>query len=434
MSERYARGDKHRLRVDLAYGWLGWPLAVLGLPFYFYMPNYWFEHWSVSLTAIGTALFLTRLVDMVTDPLVGFYSDRWLQRIGRLRQIQLGALILLVGFWPLFFPFDAWFQSEPFGYLVVWSLLAFLGWTLVAVPYQALVSQLTHQKAAKTRLTSFREGFGLLGVMLALSLPVMLSASPTSPEVFAWLYGLLVLGLAVGVFWQAWQLSPVVRMTERLRHQVSQPPARIHLSTLWRQHPWVFRIMPSYFLNNLANAFPATLFMFFVGYALGLEDQAGVLLAVFFVSGLAGLPFWFWVSKKVGKAQAWAFSMVFSAVSFSGLIWVDTGDYTGYLLICILTGWSLGADLALPSSLQVDLVQKLEAQSVEAAGTLFGVWGLLTKLAIALSIGIALPLLDALDLEAGSPAAVSALWWLYAVVPVGLKGLAVWWLWRKGHR
>ncbi|WP_082671985.1 MFS transporter [Thiomicrospira sp. XS5] len=414
--------------MDIGYGLMGLPLAMLGVPFYFYMPNYWFENWGVSLTAIGLALFVTRLTDMLTDPLVGFYSDRWVRHLGYLRQIQLGSLLLVVGCGSLFFPFEPAFQQHTFGYLVLWSFMTFLGWTLISVPYQALVSKLTHQTDLKTRLTSFREGFGLIGVMLALSLPVILSQSPTSLEVFQTLFVLLLFGLALALLLQAWWFKEVLNGPEGdFNHPVS-------IQTLWRQHRWSFGIMPAYFLNNLANAFPATLFMFFVTYALQMEAQAGVLLAVFFVSGVLGLPFWFWLSTKVEKYQAWAFSMLFSAISFTGLIWVGAGDFNGYLLVCILTGLSLGADLALPSSLQVDLVHRLERKSVRAAGTMFGLWGLLTKLAVALSLGIALPLLEALQLKQGAPAAMNALWWMYGLVPVVLKLVAVVWVFRQGRQ
>jgi Na+/melibiose symporter-like transporter len=418
----------HSLWTDFGYGAMGLPLAMLGVPFYFYMPNYWFENWGVSLTAIGLALLVTRLTDMLTDPLVGFYSDRWTRHLGYLRQIQLGAVLLIVGCWPLFFPFEVAFQQQTFWYLVLWSFMTFLGWTLISVPYQALVSKLTHQPDLKTRLTSFREGFGLIGVMVALSLPVVLSLPPTSREVFHTLFVVLFIGLAVALLFQAWRLKPVLNDPKgELSHPVS-------IQTLWQQHRWSFGIMPAYFLNNLANAFPATLFMFFVTYALQMEAQAGVLLAVFFVSGIVGLPFWFWVSKTLEKYQAWAFSMLFSAISFTGLIWVEAGDFEGYLLVCVLTGLSLGADLALPSSLQVDLVHRLEKQSVRAAGSMFGLWGLLTKLAVALSLGIALPILETLHLKQGSPAALNALWVMYGLVPVVLKLVAVVWVFRQGRQ
>lgn len=408
--------------MDVGYGLMGLPLALLGLPFYFYMPNYWYENWGVSLAAIGLALFVTRIADMVTDPLVGLYSDRWESRFGYLRQTQFGAVLLIVGTWPLFFPLASLFQQYTFGYLVVWSFVAFLGWTWLAVPYQAVVSRLTHDPDVKTRLTSFREGFGLVGVMLALSLPVILSETPTSQPVFEVLFGVLLVTLLVALAVQSG------RFRETLKRKRPDSVRVTSIRSLWRHHRWSFGIMPAYFFNGLANAFPATLFMFFVSDALQMEAQAGVLLAVFFVSGVLGLPFWFWLSTKVEKYQAWAFSMLFSAISFTGLIWVEVGDFYAYLAICVLTGWSLGADLALPSSLQVDLVHRLEKQSAQAAGTLFGFWGLLTKLAIALSLGIALPLLDLLGLEQGSTSAITALWWMYGVIPVCLKLFAVGWV------
>jgi len=188
--------------------------------------------------------------------------------------------------------------------------------------------------------------------------------------------------------------------------------------------------MGPYFLNNLANAFPATLFLLFLTHALGLSAQAGLLLLVYFLSGLLALPVWLWLAKRWGRLQAWRWSLVGALIGFSGLAWVESGDFYGYLAVCVLSGLSLGADMALPAAMQAQVVQALRDQGVEMAGRLFGLWGLLTKLALALAVGMALPLLDFLGVNDNTPMAIDALWVMYALVPWGLKVLTLGWLYR----
>lgn len=416
--------EKPSLWFDFSYGLLAFPLAVLGIPFYFYMPNYWFENWQISLSAIGVALLLTRLSDMVTDPLIGILSDVWSDKIGFFWQIQLGVLLLMIGLVPLFFPFEQVLIESPFLYITFFSFFAFLGWTMISVPYQAWVSRLTPSSQMKTRLTSFREGIGILGVVSVLSLPVLFSLPVTSPQLFKIIIVMLVSFFLLAFVLQWFNIHR--KPASNISYEYSMPFVQ-----LWQKHRTNFQIMPVYFINNVANAFPATLFMFFVSYWMNLEPQSGLLLGAFFVSGTLGLPVWFWVAKRYKKYQAWYFSMLFSAISFSGLFWVESGDFYGYLLICLLTGFSLGADLALPASIQADLVQDIETESqLDVASKVFGLWGMITKLAIALSIGIALPLLDFLDLKASSAGALDALWLMYVVIPILLKFVAVLWLLR----
>ncbi|HQR96126.1 MAG TPA: hypothetical protein PLF09_05970, partial [Thiotrichales bacterium] len=67
-----------------------------------------------------------------------------------------------------------------------------------------------------------------------------------------------------------------------VRHQPLQTESsQAALPTLFRQlkaHRELLRLFPIYFLNNLANALPATLFVFFVSDYLQLADEQGLFL------------------------------------------------------------------------------------------------------------------------------------------------------------
>jgi Na+/melibiose symporter-like transporter len=118
---------------------------------------------------------------------------------------------------------------------------------------------------------------------------------------------------------------------------------------------------------------------------------------------------------------------------------IGQGDLLAYGAICVLSGMALGADLSLPPSVLADLLARARDDAHRGggshAGACFGWWNFVTKANLALAAGLALPLLAALGYAPGAtaPEALAALSVVYAVVPVGLKLLAIALLWRWRH-
>lgn len=65
------------LKSLISYSATALPLAMLGLPLYIYLPTFYVQNIGLSVTTVGIILFISRLTDVLTDPLVGFYSDRF---------------------------------------------------------------------------------------------------------------------------------------------------------------------------------------------------------------------------------------------------------------------------------------------------------------------------------------------------------------------
>ncbi|CAA6816427.1 MAG: MFS transporter, partial [uncultured Sulfurovum sp.] len=112
-------------------------------------------------------------------------------------------------------------------------------------------------------------------------------------------------------------------------------------------------------------------------------------------------------------------SLFFAFVPFLG-----TGDFNAFLFITIFTGFSLGADMALPASIQADVAQEAKK---EVSGTLFGFFAMLTKLALALGVGVSFGILGLFDFSTENPTADSliVLALLYALLPIVLKVVAI---------
>ena len=101
--------------------------------------------------------------------------------------------VLAGGFYMLFDPPDAWFGNQTMMaiWLIAALLLVHLGYSGVSISYHAHGAELTDDYNERTRVTVGREVFGLLGMTLAVVLPIWL----TSPKLFGESHGYMMLGL-----------------------------------------------------------------------------------------------------------------------------------------------------------------------------------------------------------------------------------------------
>ncbi len=114
-------------RTKLLYGLPEMPLQVATIPVVTFIPNYYGSELGVSLAAIGVVWMLARLFDGVSDPLIGYLSDRTASRWGRRRVWMVAALpIMMLALWKLFFPGGA----VDAMYLLVWIQVPWQSWQL----------------------------------------------------------------------------------------------------------------------------------------------------------------------------------------------------------------------------------------------------------------------------------------------------------------
>lgn len=409
----------------LAYGGLGLPLATLNLPLYVYLPAFYAEELGLGLAAVGVALFAARLLDALSDPVIGELSDRLRFRLGRRRPwLLLACPLLLAATWMLFVPNG----EVTSGYLFLWSCAAYIAWTMMLLPYTAWGAELSDGYHERSRITATREGFVIVGIVVAAGLPVLIGIDAEDKgrvlATLAWIM-LLVLPVALlALMLVVPEGDPGSRKPLDLRHG---------LAIAWRNLPFR-RLVSAYFLNGIANGLPATLFLIFVADRLRLPDWAGPLLLLYFVAGIAAIPLWLQLSYRIGKHRAWSYAMLWACAAFVWVPLLGPGDFWGFVAICVLSGVSLGADLALPASLQADVVDLDWLESGRRrTGLFFAVWSMTTKLSLALAVGIAFPVLELTGFATGgenSSVALGTLAALYGLVPVAIKLVATALVWN----
>lgn len=396
-------------RNGLAYGLLGLPLAFVALPLYVILPNHYAREFGVPLATLGAVLLGARLFDALIDPLLGRLSDRLFARSARavLGLGAVAALVLALGFALLFFPL----VSAPSA-LVVWAslmlMLTYAGYSALSVSHQSWGAMLGGDERQRSRIVAWREGLGLVGVVLASITPVVFGL-PASTALFF---------VALTAGWLAWARAdrPVPRQTN----------AGAHVATsIWLpfRQPGFRRLLAVFLLNGTASAVPATLVLFFIQDRLQAPaSQEPLFLGSYFVSAALSIPLWLALVKRVGLAPTWLLGMFLAIATFGWATQIAAGDTAGFVIVCALSGIALGTDLALPGALLAGVIQA-NGQSGRAEGAYFGWWNFAIKLNLALAAGLALPLLALFGYAPGArdAQALNALLVAYCVLPCLLK-------------
>ena len=405
-------------RQGLQYGALGLPLAFVALPLYVVLPNHYATAFGMPLATLGLILLGARLSDALIDPLIGRWCDHLFAR-SPTQVLVMGAfaaLTLAAGFGLLFFPAT----RDPVA-LMAWAafflVLTYAAYSALSVAHQSWGAMLGGNEARRSRIVAWREGLGLLGVVMASMAPVLLGLPIT------WL--LFCACLAGG--WFAW--------TRALRPRTNPTP---HRQDIWQpmRHAGFRRLLTVFMLNGIASAIPATLVLFFVQDRLqASRAMEPAFLGIYFVCAAASMPLWLALVGRIGLARSWLCGMLLAVAAF---IWAGTlgsGDTIAFMLVCAASGIALGTDLALPGAMLAGLIAQAGDRG-RAEGAYFGWWNFATKLNLALAAGLALPLLALFDYTPGArdASALGALTIAYCVLPCVLKLAAASFLYRHQHQ
>jgi Na+/melibiose symporter-like transporter len=388
-----------------AYSLFALPLTMMALPVYVLVPPFYATTTGLALSTIGAVLLATRVLDAFVDPLLGAWVDR--SRGLYLRPLLIATPVLAAGYVLLFSPLEDMPPGGAAAWLTLTLIAATLGYSLASIAYQAWGARLADDDSGRARVTAWREGFGLVGVILA-----SLLSTWGSHALIALFLGTLAIALLA-----------LVKRAPRL--PIAEEPTRV---SPWRAiaaplsergFRWLLAIFVA---NGIAAAVPASLVLFFVADRLQMEQQSGVLLALYFVAAACSMPMWARLAHRWGLHATWLAGMALAIGTFAWAYAVGPGDFVAFALICALSGIGLGADLALPPALLARVIGR-SAHSGAHEGAYFGLWNFANKMNLALAAGLALPVLEALGYAPGArdATALDALAFAYAVLPCLLK-------------
>lgn len=390
-------------------------IAMAGLPIYIHAPKFFADSYGVSLTALGLTLGALRFVDVVQDPLLGWFAET-LDR-SRPWWVAAAALLMAAAMFGLFAmppPISPlwWFALTLTALFTAFSFLTIVFYAEGVARAGALGPD------GHVRLAAWREGGSLLGVSVAAVAPTILALITPAPFT-AFAIGFSVLALVA-----------VLAMHGEWQTRAPTAPARSALSAFARFRPALAdpltrRLLVLAFVNSAPVAVTSTLFLLFVESRLGQPDAAGPLLLLFFLAAAASTLVWGRLARVIGSKRTLMVGMVLSVAAFLWAATLGSGATVSFAIICLASGAALGADMTL---LPAMFARRLGEMGEGGEAAAFALWSFVSKLTLAVAAVTVLPLLDQFGFVTGmtnTATALTALSVLYALVPCALKLVAI---------
>ena len=460
------------------FGSMGLPLAMISYPLSIWLPRMYASDVGLSLALIGTVISMAAIVDAITDPIMGFLSDRLRTLWGRRKPwVLMGTPIFCFSVWMLLNPS----KGVSIFYLAAWFILLRIGTTLFSLPYAAWSAELSANYHTRTIIQSAREKYIMIGLIGGATIPLVvewIAAVKVDPGFIAgkfdWLsiFGQGFVDSFNQMFISISQWSDIVDdnpatvlsyysfgililmplstiLILLFVPEAASLPAKFQVhwlkavTTLFKNRLFV-RIIAIEVLIVSGEHFRNALSLFFMQDYIGVRF-AGEMYVVYFAVGLAAIPFWDYLAKRFGKHISLSGAMIFvSAIS----LWIFTLDYgqVGYFYILFaLKGFCFGAFAYLPRAMIADVVDLDTMRSGDARpATYFAVMGLMTKIGFSVG-GLSLPILAWVGYEAtrhptvlNTPTEIMWLGVLYSIVPTCMFCVALYlsWTWpltRERH-
>lgn len=311
------------------------------------------KHFGLALTTIATVIFVVRLFDAITDPLIGYYSDRYFTCLGNRKPFFVGGSVLFVlSSWFLYVPlgFDPQqdYVSVSSGYFFGWFLVFYLAFTLFEIPHLAWGGELATNAREKNSIYAVRSFFVFFGSFLFFLVPLMpwFESSEITPQTLkvsvlvagAWMMPLLYLSLRYVPNLKNSQRNDSYdcrfNKKEDIRKVVRSVFANKPLLTLTLAHS----------LSGFGSGMYLTLLFIFVDAYLELGAQFAWVYVVSFGLSILSLRLWYLLANYCGKQGTWITGMIFIAIGMvgSGML---SPSHTGQLelLFCltlILSGFA----------------------------------------------------------------------------------------------
>ncbi|MEJ2159972.1 MAG: MFS transporter [Chromatiales bacterium] len=356
----------------IIFGVLNLPLSMLMSPTAAVLPNFYLEYSAVTLSGLATATLVARLFDGMTDPLIGFLSDR----TGRRKPwIIAGAALIAASAWSLYNPAT----DSGLGYFMACYLVVTLGWTLIEIPHSAMAAELSADYQERSRVVLWRQLLGFFGGLLFMAAPIILAGGGTAftPGVMRGLAIFIVISLPLGVGLMCWRV-PEPRRRERTRQA---RPGDLWLAIT--QTPPFRYFLTTQILFGLATGAVSSLFVIYASRYLGLGEKIPHLAMPMTLAMALGMPVWLQVMKRVDKHRAWAVAGLGMIATLCFVPFIAPGRGALQPMVAIMTsfGFFLGlSSIALPSLLADIVDYDVWRNRKERAAIFFAFQALVTKL------------------------------------------------------
>jgi GPH family glycoside/pentoside/hexuronide:cation symporter len=392
---------------------LGFGIFDLGGNMLFTLMGFWCLNYLTDVAGLtaalaGTALMIGKLWDAVTDPLMGYISDRTITPLGRRRPYLLaGAIPMMLTMW-LFFTAPSPQSSLS---LMLWAALCLMlvntASTVINIPYSSLTPELTDDYHERTSLNGYRFGCAVFGTIAGAAAVLPLAGAFGGGK-----GGWSLVGLILGAVMALVTLITFFGTKEKqhTREDIPKEGLITTYAAVFNNRPYVILFL-TYALHITAVTFLQSILVYYVEYlypakfvmqvrnfpfigspaaaeAALRETLTTLAMLVLLVTAMLFIPVSVAVSKHIGKKRT--YQICFAVIGTACIVVSAAGHLLSaplFLLLLVWAGVGVGFSYVAPFAMVPDTVEYDAVKTGERKeGAYYGMWTFISKAGTALSV------------------------------------------------
>jgi Na+/melibiose symporter-like transporter len=314
--------------VKSAYGFGSVAYGVNNGGFDYFLLLFYSQVIGLDARLVGVAILVALIIDAISDPIVGYWSDNLHSRWGRRHPFMLAAALpVALSYFLLWNPPQGWSQTGVFWYLLALAVVIRTAITFYETPSSALAAELTDDYVERSSLISYRSYFGWTGgnavtvLMFFFLFPLMATETIADGRFNRDSYELMGIIASLLIFTSI--LVCVFGTRSRIKYlKQPPPPRRITLITVFREiieslsNRSFLALFIAALLGALATGLAASLTFYFYTYFWQFTSiQTGLILMGVFIAAIIGFILAPIITRRIGKKMG---AMVIGIIAFIG--------------------------------------------------------------------------------------------------------------------
>jgi oligogalacturonide transporter len=346
---------KLTMKTKLMYGmgdiYGGGAFLIISLLFINFLTDV--EHLAPALA--GSIFLIGKVWDAISDPIMGMLSDRTVSKFGRRRIYFIAGIFpVFLSFFMLWYSFGIESQAGLFTYYLLAYIFFCTSFTMVMIPYSAIIPNMTGDYKERTSLSGFRLTFSVISAILAGIVPkIIINLYNNNP-----ITGYMVMGFAFAIFYALPWVFVFLGTFEKTKEEIITDTSFNLLSELKTTiKNKSFRIHSGIFLSSLAAVdFLTTIFIYYLTYFMNRANQFSAVLGTLLVVQVISMPIHIQISKKLGKTAPLKLGFGIWAAALIAAIFVTPEHNIVFVyIIAGLSGIGTSAAIFVPWSILPDI-------------------------------------------------------------------------------
>jgi glycoside/pentoside/hexuronide:cation symporter, GPH family len=351
----------------------------------FYLLNFMTDVAGLGAGLAGAAMMIGKICDAITDPSVGYLSDRTRNRMGRRRPWMFWGAIFL--FFTMLLQYtNPRIQSQLwlFAWMAVAYCLLTTAYTMVNIPYGSLTPELTRDFDERTNLNAFRMSFAVVGTFIgALTVRQIVGLFPNVNAGWTGMAGIMGAVMLLTAMITVFTVKEPPRAAEEARGQQG------FFANTWaalKNKP--FRLaFTAYALHICGTSIVQGALIYYFKYIFGGGASLELALAALLVPVIPSIWMWTAISKRIGKKWSYNLGMGLVTVAvFVIFFFARAQGPTFFYIVMAVAGIGFATNYVMPFAIIPDAVELDYAEhGVRREGAFYGIYNFMNKVGVALA-------------------------------------------------